>query len=71
MSYSFRIYNKETNEIEDKYRTVGNYTSTPKQKVIEYARAFLLNHKGYYAIVYSFDWTRGLKPIGKLDLEKQ
>lgn len=70
MDYRFKIYEKTTNEISEKYRGVGFYTSLSKQQAIAKAVDWLKNHdiNTYFAMIYSFDWSRGNKAVGKIDL---
>ena len=70
MDYRFKIYEKTTNTESEKYKSVGYYTSLSKQKAIEYAVDWLKKHdiNTYYAILYSFDWSRGNRAVGKIDL---
>lgn len=66
MDYGFAIYDNKTNERNDKYRSVGCYTSLSKTKAIEKAKEWLKNHNDCYAMLYSFDWKRGYKFISKI-----
>ena len=70
MDYKFDIYEKQTNTKSEQYRGVGNYTSLSKTKAIEKATEFLKTHESdkYYAIIYGFDWQRGNRIVGKIEI---
>ena len=70
MDYGFRIYEKETNNIADNFRNLGNYTGLSKKKAIDYAIETLnkIGKEKYFAVITAFDWAKGHRNIGAIKL---